>query len=111
MAEFVAALAKGHDDLGARIRTVTHSVKSKDERVKLHAHFLAFREGQPTVAEFIDILSCKLVSFCLHRKHIDQIQSSWNALPPDKIQESAVRLYQQALDLFNRSSSSHTNPQ
>lgn len=102
MAAFIASLAKGHDDLGARIRIVTHSVKSKDERVKLHAHFLAFREGQPTVAEFVDILSCKLVPFCLHRQHIDQIQSSWGALQPDKIQESAVRLHQQALDLFKR---------
>jgi hypothetical protein len=102
MAAFVASLAKGHDDLGARIRMLTHSVKSKDERVKLHAHFLAFREGQPTVAEFVDILSYKLVSFCLHRKRIHEIQSSWGALPPDKIQESAVRLHQQALDLFKR---------
>src|SRR2546421_9368739 len=102
MAAFVASLAKGHDDLNARIRIVTHSVKSKDERVKLHAHFLAFREGQPTIAEFVDILSYKLVSFCLHRKHIDQIQSSWSTLRPDKIQESAVRLHQQALDLFKR---------
>lgn len=81
---------------------VTHSVNSKYERVKLHAHFLAFREGQPTIAEFVDVLSLKLVSFCLHRKHIDQIQSSWGTLSPGKVQESAVRLHQQALDLFKR---------
>jgi hypothetical protein len=92
MATFIASLAEGHNDLGARIRIVTHSVKSQDERVKLHANFLAFREGQPTVAEFVDILSCKLVPFCLHRKQINQIQSSWKTLPAGKVQESAVRL-------------------
>jgi hypothetical protein len=102
MAEFVASLAEGHGDLGARIRTVSHSAKSKDERVKLHAHFLAFRDGEPTVAEFIDVLSFKLVPFCLHRKYINQIQSSWNTLSPNKIQESAVQLHHQALDLFKR---------
>jgi hypothetical protein len=102
MATFVASLAKGHDDLGSRLRIVTHSAKSKYERVKLHGHFLAFREGQPTVAEFINILSLKLVPFCLHRKYIDQVQSSWGTLPPGKVHESSVQLHQQALDLFKR---------
>jgi hypothetical protein len=77
-------------------------VKSKDERVKLHAHFLAFREGQPTVAEFVEILSFKLVPFCLHRKYINQVQSSWGSSPPGKVQERAVQLHQQALELFKR---------
>ncbi len=102
MTTFVASLTEGHDDLGAGIRIVSHSVKSKDERVKLHAHFLAFREGQPTVAEFVEILSFKLVPFCLHRKYINQVQSSWKNLPPGKIQERAVQLHQQALELFKR---------
>jgi hypothetical protein len=102
LATFVTSLAEGHDDLGARIRVVTHSAKSKDERVKLHAHFLAFRNGKPTVGEFVDILYFKLVPFCLHRKHIEETQQTWATLPHNKIQESAVRLHQQALDLFKR---------
>src|SRR5258708_2887611 len=102
MASFVASLAKGLDDVDARLRMVTHSVNSEFERVKLHAHFLAFREGQPTIAEFIDVLYLKLVPFCLHRKHIDKVQSSWATLSPGKVHESAVRLQQQALDLFKR---------
>ena len=102
MSTFVASLAEGHNDLSARIRILTHSVKSTDDRVKLHGHFLAFREGQPTVAEFVEILSCKLVSFCLHRKYINKIQSSWQTLPPGKIQESATRLHHRALELFKR---------
>jgi HamA len=102
IATFVASLTEGHGDLGARLRVISHSVKSKNDRVKLHAHFLAFRDGQPTVAEFVDVLSFKLVPFCLHRKHIQQIQNSWNTLPASRIQESAVRLHQQALELFKR---------
>jgi hypothetical protein len=102
MAAFVTSLAEGHSDLGARIRIVTHSAKSKNEHVKLHAHFLAFRGGEPTVTEFVEILSHKLVPFCLHRKHIDAVQSSWKSLPPNKIQQSAIQLHHKALDLFKR---------
>lgn len=100
--KFVASLAEAHDDLGARIRMVTHAIKSKNKRVSVHAHYLAFREGQPTVAEFVDILYLKLVPFCLHRKHIVEAQQQWKTLTHDKIQQSAVHLHRQAVDLFKR---------
>lgn len=104
--EFIASLAKGHGDLGVRIRTATHSAKSKNSRVTLHAHYPAFREGKPTIGELVDMLNLKLVPFCLSRKHIRQAQQEWNTLPHSKIQERAVRLHQQALDLFKRANKS-----
>jgi hypothetical protein len=99
---FIAALAEGHDDLPSRIRTVTHSVKSNDDLVKIHAHFLPFRGGQPTVEEFVNLLSFKLVPFCLHRKYISGVQGKWAGLAPAKIHQSAIQLQQRAIDLFKR---------
>ncbi len=100
--DFMASLAEGHDDLGARIRLVTHGAKSVGGRVNLHAHYLAFRDGKPTLDEFVKILYTKLVSFCLSRKQITDAQTSWVGLPAGKILESAVDLHRQALDLFIR---------
>lgn len=100
--EFLASLVEAHTDLSARIRLVTHSAETKAKRVALHAHYLAFREGKPTVGEFVDILYLKLIPFCLHRKHINEAQQGWSKLPPSKVQESAIRLHQKALDLFKR---------
>ncbi|MGX0967462.1 hypothetical protein AB7M63_007911 [Bradyrhizobium japonicum] len=102
MADFIKALAEGHGDLSARIRTVKHSAKSKDGLIKLHANFPAFRMGHPTIEEFVSLLSHKLVPFCLHRKYIDEIQGTWKKSPPAKIQQSAVELQQKAIDLFKR---------
>lgn len=102
MEAFIAALTEGHDDLPPRIRTVTHSTKSNNDLVRIHAHFLAFRAGQPTVEEFVELLSFKLVPFCLHRKYISGVHGSWAKLTPAKIQQSAVQLQQKAIDLFKR---------
>ena len=44
-----AALTTDHDDLGARVRTLTHAVKSVNSDVTLHGHYLPFRGGTPTV--------------------------------------------------------------
>lgn len=102
MEAFIAALAEGHDDLPPRIRTVTHTAKSSNDLVRIHAHFLAFRAGQATVEEFVKLLSFKLVPFCLHRKYISGVQGSWATLAPAKIQQSAVGLQQKAIDLFKK---------
>ncbi|UWU84263.1 DUF1837 domain-containing protein [Bradyrhizobium yuanmingense] len=102
MEAFIAALAEGHDDLPPRIRTVTHSTKSNNDLVRIHAHFLSFRAGQPTVEEFVNLLSFKLVPFCLHRKYISAVQGDWATLTPGKIQQSAIQLNQKAIDLFKR---------
>ena len=75
------ALAEGHDDLHPRIRTVTHSAKSNNDLVRIHAHHLAFRAGQPTVEEFVDLLSFKLVPFCLRFLSVSVHQVSVTTTP------------------------------
>ena len=98
----IASLAKDHDDLGIRMRTLSHAAKSQDEAVRLHGHYFPFRGDKPTVAEFVDLMSTKLISFCLSRKQIAAAQESWEGLPPNKHMERVVALRDKAVDLFKR---------
>lgn len=100
--KFIASLAANHDDLAARLRVLTHSVKSQDANVQIHAHYFPFRGGKPTVGEFIEILASKLVRFCLPGKSINETQKKWKGLSRDKVMESAIALHNKAVDLFKR---------
>ncbi|MER9002101.1 MULTISPECIES: DUF1837 domain-containing protein [unclassified Mesorhizobium] len=102
LSDFIQSLTLDHSDLDARLRTVTVSAKSTNASVTLHAHYLAFRAGKPTVEEFVDVITFKLVPFCLHRRHIADTQAKWPSMAPDKVQASAARLQQQAIDLFKK---------
>ncbi|MCJ2050258.1 DUF1837 domain-containing protein [Methylobacterium sp. J-070] len=54
------------------------------------------------MAEFVDLLSQKLVSFCMSRRQIDDAYASWQGLPPPKQIERAIELRNRAYDLFKR---------
>lgn len=98
----VASLARGHDDLQVRLRTVGHAARSQDGQVRLHGHYFAFRQGQPTVAEFVNLLSTKLIAFCLPRRQILAAQREWEGRSPDVAMEGAIALRDKAVDLFKR---------
>lgn len=99
---FIASLAGGHDDLGARLRTVSAAPASARTGVIAHAHYFAFRGGKPTMEDFVEILSTKLVAFCLPRREIRNAEEHWENLPIQKRVEDAVRLHNRALDLFKK---------
>lgn len=98
----LAALTAEHDDLGVRVRTLTHTVKSASSDVALHGHYIAFRAGSPTVEEFIDLLTTKIISFCMSRKSINDASTSWKDLSEQKKIEKVLALRNKAVDLFKR---------
>lgn len=100
--QFVASLATDHDDLNARLRTISSPPSSSRAGVRIHGHFFAFRSGKPTMEEFVEILSHKLTAFCLPRRQIRKVQASWEGMAPSKIAESAVALHNKAIDLFKK---------
>lgn len=100
--KLVASLAEDHDDLKPRLRSVADPAQSARSGVRIHAHYFAFRGGKPTVDQFVELLSTKLVAFCLPRRHIKRVQDSWTSLPPSKVTESAVGLHNRAIDLFKK---------
>lgn len=97
---YLDALAAGHGDLQARIQKLTHKVTSKYKRVRLHANYIRFRGHEPTIHEFVDVLSKKLALFCLHRKYVSDTQEKWTGLSANKVLESAIDLHKKAVDLF-----------
>jgi len=52
--------------------------------------------------DFVELLSTKLIAFCLPRKEIRSTQERWVKLTTQKQVEDAVRLHNRALDLFKR---------
>lgn len=98
----LAALTSGHDDLGARVRALTHTAKCHNSEVRLHGHYFPFRGGRPTVEEFVELLTTKLVSFCMSRKSINAAHATWRDLPAQKQIEKIIQLRNKAFDLFKR---------
>lgn len=98
----LSALTSDHDDLGARIRSLEHTAKSQNAEVRLHGHYFPFRGGKPTVEEFIDLLSTKLVSFCMSRKSINAAHETWRELSAQKQIEKVLQLRNKAFDLFKK---------
>lgn len=99
---FISSLAADHDDLGSRLRTVTAVPASARPDVAVHAHYFPFRGGKPTMEEFVEILSTKLIGFCLPRREIHKAAERWATMTPPKVMEDAVRLHNRALDLFKK---------
>lgn len=58
--------------------------------------------------DFVEILTTKLVGFCLPRREIRKAEERWKSLPHTKIIEDAVRLQTRAVDLFKKANR-HTN--
>lgn len=102
----LASLTIDHDDLGARVRTLTHAVKSVNSDVTLHGHYLPFRGGTPTVEEFIELLTTKLIAFCMSRKSIIAASAAWKDLSELKRMEKVVALQNKAVDLFKKAQKS-----
>lgn len=100
--KLLAALTSEHDDLGVRIRTLAHSAKSANPNVRLHGHYFPFRGGNPTVEEFVDLLTTKLISFCMSRKSINAASAAWKDLSEQKKIEKILALRNKAFNLFKK---------
>jgi hypothetical protein len=102
----LAALTREHHDLGVRVRTLSHAAKSANSGVALHGHYLAFRSGVPTVEEFIDLLTTKIISFCMSRKSINDASASWKDLSDQKKIEKVLALRNKAVEMFKKAQKS-----
>lgn len=102
--KFVASLAKNHDDLGPRLRTMPTKPTSKRVDVSVHAHYFAFRGVKSTMEDFVELLATKLVGFCLPRRELRQAEKRWLGLSQPKMIEEVVRMHNRALDLFKKAS-------
>lgn len=57
-----------HNGFQSRIRLVPCPTIEGFPRAKAHFHYLSFRDGLPTIEEFLDYLKWQMVPFCLPRR-------------------------------------------
>lgn len=62
------ALEFPHDGVDARLRTLSYTWEEQGLTVSGNFHYLAFRDGQPSVAEFVQFIYGRIAYFCLPRK-------------------------------------------
>lgn len=89
-----------HSGLSARIRTLEHTLASDHARTRVSAHYLAFRDGKPTLDELISALEPKLVGFCLPRSDIKSALDPALTLTPQEVVERISALAGRARRLF-----------
>lgn len=83
----IAAMLGDHSGLSARIRTLEHTLASGHALTRVSAHYLAFRDGKPTLDELISALEPKLVGFCLPRSDIKSALDSPSTLTLQEVLE------------------------
>lgn len=66
--ELKKALEFPHDGIDARLRTLSYNWIEKGLTVSGNFHYLAFRDGQPSVDEFAKFIYDRIVYFCLPRR-------------------------------------------
>jgi hypothetical protein len=96
----IAAMLGDHSGFAARIRTLEHTFASSHTRTRIRAHYLAFRDGKPTLGELIDALEPKLVGYCLPRVEINETLGEIDALTQQQVLERISALAGRARRLF-----------
>jgi hypothetical protein len=66
--ELKNALEFPHEGVDARLRTLSYNWTEDGLTVTGNFHYLAFRDGQPSVEEFVKLIYDRIVYFCLPRK-------------------------------------------
>lgn len=90
-----------HDRFEPRVREVSRAGIVGFPRVKAHFHYLAFRDGLPTVEEFVEYLKWQIVPFCIPRRDRAMTEQLAQACESDTERtELFVRQFEKARDLF-----------
>lgn len=98
--EVLDAINRDHSKLGARMIAVKNPVACGLKRTQIRAHYLSFQEHEPMVAEFVQAIVTKLVSFCFSNAHLKAAYAEMKDLDDDARQEASNLLFMDAVDLF-----------
>ncbi|CAN1721660.1 DUF1837 domain-containing protein [Hyphomicrobium sp. 1Nfss2.1] len=96
----IAAMLGDHSGLAARIRILEHTYASGHARTRIRVHYLAFRDGKPTLDALVEALEPKLVGFCLPRTEINETLGQIDTLTQQQVLERLSALAGRARRLF-----------
>jgi hypothetical protein len=74
--EILETLLGKYDSLAARIRHVDFSINDVYPRISVRGSYLAFRDGLPTIEDFVTVIHRRITSFCLPRNELRAIHDS-----------------------------------
>lgn len=95
--DLLDAVKGTYHGLDARIRTVPYDWHEDGLQVAGSFHYLAFRDGQPTIDEFVDFIYWKIVPFCIPRK---ERSKKWELAKATNDERYMHELTDQARNLF-----------
>jgi len=100
--EHIGALIGDYSYLEHKIKHLSFDTSSCGARIEVRCSYIAFRGGEPTWDDFIEILSDQIIPFCLPRKEI--IEALSGVCPQDISKSTRIiaRLAGKARSLFIR---------
>lgn len=98
----LAALQRDYSKLKPRIRSLDHTVTCDCSGVTLRLHFPAFRQGQATVHELINVISQFLTAFAMPRKEVSAVSALYGNVCEDDFIARYTALSEAAKNLFKR---------
>lgn len=96
----VAALRRDHSKLSARLREHQHTITCDSEGVTLRLHFPAFRQGNATIHELVEVISLSITPFALPRSEIALVDEKYQKISAEEFREETTKLNQAAIKLF-----------
>lgn len=73
IAEILEALLGNYDSLRARIKHIDFSLNDVFPRISVRGSYLAFRDGLPTLEDFVTVVHRRITTFCLPRNELREL--------------------------------------
>ncbi|MCP2080805.1 UNVERIFIED_ORG: hypothetical protein J2W74_001991 [Methylorubrum zatmanii] len=109
ISDWIDFVKRDYSKLGVRIKTVTHTIKCKHQRVELRVHYPALRASKPTVHDLVELLDVYITGFALPRLEVQNLHQQYGVLAPDEYdilrdtaKEKARKLFIKANKATNR---------
>lgn len=87
IAEILETLLGKYDSLDARICHIEFSINDTFPRISVRGSYLAFRDGLPTLEDFVTVVHRRITTFCLPRNELKEIHDKAALLPPSEAAE------------------------
>lgn len=71
--EILETLLGKYDSLAARLRHIDFSINETYPRISVRGSYLSFRDGLPTIEDFVTMVHRRITSFCLPRSELKAI--------------------------------------
>lgn len=87
IAEILETLLGNYETLSARIKHIDFSLNDTFPRIAVRGSYLAFRDGLPTLDDFVTVVHRRITSFCLPRNELRVLHDKAVLMSPGEAAE------------------------